>query len=462
MKRVKRLAVAVVAAVMILTLLAPVYAGAAQVGDKEISSKGAAVIDLETGTVLFDYNGAVQRVPASMIKIIAAHVVYDAIRDGKVTMDSRIPIRQATAALSRNRSYSNVVLNENSTYSVRSLLEVVIVRSACAATVALGEGIFGSEKAFVDLMNAKARDYNIRATFVDCWGLSPNNRISPLAMAWMTRRLLLEYPEILEIASMKEVTWEGGDPLPNTNHLLARYEGATGLKTGYTDPAGHCFIGTASRGGRMLISVTMGSSLEGRFPDTEILLDYGFANADAILGVVTQEPEPDSEPDPEPDPDPDTEPDTEPDPARPPSGMANPSAANLILNGESMPLSAYMINGSHYFKLRDIAFLLDGTGSRFEVLWNADDRTIDLIGGEAYTPEGNELVLPVTGARPYRPTQSIIYFNGVPHEFEAYIIDGYNYFRLRELDSLIGFSVRWIGATRTVIITTRTTQNAAA
>ena len=464
MKRFKRLVISILAAVLAMSFILPLYAGASRVGNVTLVSRGVAIIDFDTGILLFGHNEAVQRVPASMVKMVAAHVVYDAIRDGAATMDTRIQIRPATAALSRDLTYSNVPLESGSSYTVRALLEAVIIRSASAATVALGEGLFGSDRAMIERMNGKAREYNIRASFADSWGLSADNRISPLAMAWMTQRFIREHPEVLEITSRRSMTW-GGVTLGNTNHLLGRVDGATGFKTGFTRAAGNCLIGTAERGGRMLITVTMGSaSAAGRFDDTEALLEFGFANADRILaGLLPDMPAPDApdEPDVPDAPDVPDEPDEPDEPDVPDvpdtpavAGMANPSSATLILDGFEMPLTAYLIAGSHYFKLRDIAYLLNGTDSRFQVRWNSATRSISLVSGLPYTPDGSELELPVAGARPFRPTPSRLYVNGVAHDFEAYLIDGYNYFRLRDLGGILGFQVEWIGATRTVIINT--------
>jgi len=464
MTRFRKPAVTIVAVIVALSFVLPFYAGAAYVGGVEISSKGAAVIDFETGLLIYGYNEAVQRVPASMLKMVAIHVVYDAIKDGKVTFDSRIKISPSTSAFSRNKTYSNVVLVEGATYSVRELVEVVIVRSACAATVALGEGIFGSERAIVNKMNEKARSLNIRASFVDCWGGSPDNRVSPLAFAWLMRALLMDHPGVLEISSKKSVTF-GGETLANSNLRLGVYPGMDGLKTGFTDPAGYCFTGTAERNGRRMIAVTMGSTLESRYPDADALLDYGFANVDRI--VAGQDPGKDdgkddgqdTGKDDGKDPGKDVGQDTGKDPVQSGGqntgpGLAVPSNAQLILNGDGSPLSAYMINDLHYFKLRDIAFLLRETGRQFQVSWNAGDNAIYLTSAIAYSPQGGELSLAVEGERPYKPTPSKVFLDGVSHSFESYFIDGFNYFKLRDLAELIGFDVEWIGETRTVIIDT--------
>jgi len=452
MRRFRKPAISIVAALIALAFALPLCAGAAYVGDVEISSKGAAVIDFDTGLVIYGHNEAVQRVPASMLKMVAIHVVYDAVSDGKATFDTRIKISASTSAFSRNRTYSNVALTEGATYSVRELVEVVVIRSACAATVALGEGIFGSERAFVNKMNEKARSLNIRASFVDCWGGSPDNRVSPLAFAWLMRALLKDHPEVLEVTSKKSVTF-GGETLANSNLRLGVYPGLDGIKTGFTDPAGYCFTGTAERNGRRMIAVTMGSTLESRYPDADALLDYGFANVDRI--VAGQDPGKDDGKDNGKD---DGQ-DTGKDPVQSGgqntgTGLAVPSNAQLILNGDGSPLSAYMINDLHYFKLRDIAFLLRETGRQFQVSWNAGDNAIYLTSAIAYSPQGGELSLAVEGERPYKPTPSKVFLDGVSHSFESYFIDGFNYFKLRDLAELIGFDVEWIGETRTVIIDT--------
>jgi len=458
MKMIRRQFAVIIALVITLSIAVPAYAGASGthvVPNPRISSPGAVIIDFETGIPLFEHNARTQRVPASMIKMVAVHVVLDAIRDGITTMESHVTISQEVARLSRVPGWSNVPLNEGERYTVRELLEVVIVRSANGATAALGEGIFGSDAELIRLMNEKAREYNIRASFIDSFGISAYNRISPLALAWMMRHLIMEHPSVLEFTSMRNVSFRGGDPLMNTNHLLHRYEGADGLKTGFTSAAGFCLIGTAVRDGRRLITVTMGNTLETRYPDTETLLNFGFANAERILAQHTP---PEAEP-PTTDPLETTphEPSITTPPTAPPitpSTRAEPSAATLILNEVQMPLSAYMISGYHYFKLRDIAFLLNETPMQFQVAWDPWSRAIHLSSGVMYTADGSELTFAFAGPRPFIPSPSRLYWDGTAHTFNAFLIDGLNFFRLRDLSDMIGFDVEWIGETRTVIINT--------
>ena len=412
-------------------------AAAVNLNGHELSSQGAIVIDFDTGTELFTLNSDVHRVPASTIKVLAVLAVYDAIKAGKSGLNSKSSISAGVAAFSTDRTWSNVPLAEGSSYTVQELLEVVMIRSACAATVALGEAVFGSEKLLITRMQEIAADLGVPVKIHDSWGGSPNNMISPAGLAIITRKLIMEYPEVLNITSKRTVTFNGAS-FGTSNLLLGEYEGLDGFKTGFTNPAGYCFIGTAVRDGRRLISVTMGSTLTSRYPDTRAMLDYGFSVADGMIVV----PEPPELPEP---------------PANPETPIyefrAEPSAANLIINGEVMPLPAYLIDDYHYFKLRDVAYLLNGTEKQFGVSYDAVTSTGILISGLPYESEGGELN-DIENSRPYARSNTIIIINGYLCDFEIYIIDDNNYFRLRDLAELFDFSAVWIDETRTVVIET--------
>ena len=241
-----------------------------------ITSQAAIVIDFATGLVIFEHNKDELRVPASMTKMIAVYVVFDAVRDGLIDFDTEIEITESSSLFSYVRAFSNVPMPRDSIYTLRELLDVVIVRSASAATISLGEGIFGSEQALVAKMNEKVNQLGITAEFHDSWGGSPNNRISASGMAELTRAFIKEYPEILEITSQKSVFFDEIE-YRSTNPLLVDYDGVDGFKTGYTRPAGWCFTSTAMQEGRRIITVTMGSEQGFRFADSVILLDYGYS-----------------------------------------------------------------------------------------------------------------------------------------------------------------------------------------
>jgi len=252
------------------------------VGEKMVTSQAAIVMDHHTGLVIFEYNADDMRVPASMVKMFAVYVILDTIRDGHISYEAFIQTSAQVSAFSFNREYSNVPMPVNSFFTVRSLLDAVIVRSACAATVALGEGIFGSEEVLVYKMNEKAEQLGIEAEFFDSWGGSPENRLSARGMADLTRSLINEHPAVLGFTSQSSIFFDEIE-YRNTNPLLIDYEGVDGFKTGYTNAAGWCFTGTAKINGRRLISVTMGSVQGYRFPDTVILLDHGFASFDRVM-----------------------------------------------------------------------------------------------------------------------------------------------------------------------------------
>jgi D-alanyl-D-alanine carboxypeptidase len=398
-----------------------------------------------------------------MIKMVAAHVVYDAIKAGDVRMGSTTRISAEASAFSFDRQYSNIRMAAGASVTIRQLLEFIIVRSACAATVALGEAVFGSEGAMVRRMNEKAAQLGVDAVFHDSWGGSPDNSITPLGMAQMTRALIEDHPEVLDIATMRSVTYQG-TVYNNTNQMLGEYRGLDGLKTGFTTPAGYCFIGTAQRDGRRVIVVTMGSTLPLRFSDTRILLDYGFAVADRKIAEYEQqqqEQENEQEYENEQENEQENEDGQENESENGQENgqgldapIAHPSSANLILDGLAMPLPAYLIEGAHYFRLRDVAYLLSGTAKQFGIVsWDPETSTAILLSGLHYDV-GEGGLIELDGPRPYAPTSSIIFFDGVECDFEIYLIDGFNYFKLRDLAILMDFFVYWIDATRTVIIET--------
>ena len=284
--KAKKASFQITAVILIMVLIAgflPGKAGAAYVGEKEITSMGACVIDYDTGIQLYGYEENRQRVPASMTKMLTAYLIYDAITAGEIKFDTKVKISAGVSEFSRNKEYSNVALIKDEYVTIDSLLDIVIIISACAAAIALAEGLCGTEAAFVKRMNEKMTKLGIDATFYDAFGGSPDNKISPYGMAVLARNLIKDHPEILKKSQQKSCTFR--DLKYNTtNPLLGSYPGLDGLKTGYTDPALYCFTATAVKNGRRIISVTMGSSSgKTRGTDSEILLDYGFAVADKVI-----------------------------------------------------------------------------------------------------------------------------------------------------------------------------------
>jgi len=291
-----------------------------------ITSQAAIVMDFATGLVIFDHNADELRVPASMAKMVAVHVILDAVNDGVISIEAYIRPSPSVSAFSYNRNYSNIPMPLNSFFTVRELLDVVIVRSASAATIALGESIFGSEEALVTKMNEKVKELGVEAIFYDCWGGSPNNRVSARGMAELTRALINDYTFILSFTSQKSV-FVNNIEYRSTNPLLYDYEGVDGFKTGYTNPAGWCFTGTALINDRRIITVTMGSVQGFRFSDSVILLDYGFSNYDRVIAEHFR-------------------------------SSSNP-LNNHNVRSPLVPIKIYNIEESQYFDLRFLAVILN-------------------------------------------------------------------------------------------------------
>lgn len=256
----------------------------AQAAELNISSQGACVMDYYTGEVLYERNGNVPRVPASMTKIMNMYCIYEALRNREITLNTVVPISKNVYEKSRNSVYQSVLpLYYDKTYTVDEMMDIIVVYSASGAAVAMAELIGGTEENFVARMNKKAKEMGIDAYYYDSCGIA-KNQISPIGMATLARNIIRDFPNILTRSAQSSVYFHG-KTYKTTNHLLDTYyyEGADGLKTGTTSAAGYCFCGTAIRNGRRMISVTMSSSSTGqRFIDTAKLLDYGFSVADTL------------------------------------------------------------------------------------------------------------------------------------------------------------------------------------
>nr|WP_297175731.1 D-alanyl-D-alanine carboxypeptidase family protein [uncultured Agathobaculum sp.] len=245
----------------------------------DLQATSAFVMDADTGEELYSYNGDAARVPASMTKVMTAYIIYQELAAGRLTMDTPVRISNNVAVKSRSAAYPTAVpLTEGATYTVETLLHLILIPSASASCIAMAEHISGSESAFVARMNQTARDLGVNATYYNCHGAQPNY-ITARSQAMLTYAFINTYPTVLNITSKSGFHFNG-TYYNNTNHFLntlAPYEGIDGFKTGTTAEAGYCFTGTAVRGGRRVISVVMGSTGDSqRFADTRQLLDYGF------------------------------------------------------------------------------------------------------------------------------------------------------------------------------------------
>jgi len=146
---------------------------------------------------------------------------------------------------------------------------------------------------------------------------------------------------------------------------------------------------------------------------------------------------------------------TTPPPPPPPAGVtATPTQAPVLVNGQNVAFQAYHIGGNNFFRLRDIAYILNGTSAQFNVEWDAANSAILLQTQTPYTPVGGEMPGAGTGPVTATPTQAAVLLDGVPVNLRAYHIDGNNFFMLRDLGTALGFDVDWDEAARTVLINT--------
>ena len=267
----------VVAALLCLSLsLTPALAAPAGPGELPVGS--AVLMEKETGTILYEQNAHAKLEPASVTKVMTMLLVLEAIDGGVLTWEQ--PISVSAHAVSMGGS--QIWLKENEQMTVRDMFKAVAVVSANDCAVALAEAVAGSEDAFVQRMNERAGELGMAdTTFLNATGLpAPGHVTSAYDIALMSRQLVLYHPEIREFTTIwMDSLRNGAFQLSNTNKLIRFYDGATGLKTGYTSSAHYCLSATAERDGMELIAATMNSPTSPqRFEAAKALLNFGFAN----------------------------------------------------------------------------------------------------------------------------------------------------------------------------------------
>ncbi len=243
----------------------------------ETSARAAILVDITTDTVLLEKNADVPLPPASMSKLMTLNMLFEALQDGRVSLDTRF--RVSTRA--RNMGGSSMFLNENDRPTVEELIRGIIVLSGNDACVVVAEGLAGSEEAFARLMNERARDLGMtNSTFANSSGWpDPNQRMSMRDLAILTRRLIEEFPEYYGYFSEKEFAFDGRTPDNrfNRNPLLHLGIGADGLKTGHTSEAGYGLVGSAVQGGRRIVLVITGLQSEReRAEEAERMINWAF------------------------------------------------------------------------------------------------------------------------------------------------------------------------------------------
>ena len=266
-------------------------AAAGQGADLSLPCRAAILVDQATGTVLYEKNADQPMPIASITKVMTLLLTFEAVHAGKFSLSSPVPVSAHAAGMGG----SQIWLEPGEQFTLDEMLRAICVSSANDAAVAVAELVGGSEGAFVALMNAKAAELGMSGTtFKNACGLDTEGHLSTARdVAVMSRAILNECPEVLHYSGIWTDTLRGGETmLVNTNKLLRRYDGITGLKTGTTGGAGVCISASASRDGLDLIAVVLGSNSSAeRFEAATALLDYGFANYEAApLPDLSQRP----------------------------------------------------------------------------------------------------------------------------------------------------------------------------
>lgn len=258
-----------------LALSAPATASA--LGEEEITAPAAVLMEEGSGKVLFEKNSHEIRACASITKVMTLLLVFEAIDSGKISMDDMVTASAHAASMGG----SDIWLEEGETMTVDEMIKATVVASANDAAVALAELIAGTEEAFVEKMNQKAKELGMNeTTFKNCNGLDEEGHLTSAYDVAVMSRELIKHPDIYNYTSIwMDNLRDGKTQIVNTNKLLKSYTGITGLKTGTTGQAGSCISATAKRDGLSLIAVVLGSETgTERFKDAAKVLDYGFAN----------------------------------------------------------------------------------------------------------------------------------------------------------------------------------------
>lgn len=247
------------------------------VAQLDIKAKSVILMEVMTGTVLYENNADEKTAPASITKIMSLLLVMDAIKQGTLKLDTVITATEHACSMGG----SQIWLEPGEQMSVHELLKAAVIASANDAMVALGEAVAGSEEGFVALMNEKAKALGMNNThFVNCTGLDAEGHLTSAHDVAIASSELIKYDLIKEYSTVWMDSLRNGESeLVNTNKLVRFYEGCTGLKTGTTSKAGYCLSATADKNGMQLVAVVMDAdSSTDRFEGAKKLLNYGYAN----------------------------------------------------------------------------------------------------------------------------------------------------------------------------------------
>ena len=243
----------------------------------ETAARSAWVYDVTTDTVLLEKNSDIPLPPASMSKLMTLNMLFEALHDGRVTLDTRFSVSSRAKAMGG----STMFLNETDRPTVEDLIKGIIVQSGNDACVVVAEALAGSEEAFANLMTERAQALGMtQSTFANSSGWpDPRQRMSMHDLGILAVRLITEFPEFYHYFGIQEFGFDGRAPANsrNRNPLLGLGIGADGLKTGHTEEAGYGLVGSALQGDRRVVFVYAGlDSDAGRRQEGEAIVNWAF------------------------------------------------------------------------------------------------------------------------------------------------------------------------------------------
>lgn len=399
---------------------------------EELTSKSAYIMDYDTGGELYAFDADTPKPVASIAKMMSVYVLLDAVKNGEIALDTAVPISENVYGLSRNENYKMMVnLSYDEKYTVDEMIDMIVIDSAASCVTACAELLCGSEAAFVERMNAKAKEIGIGSVFYNGTGVCLNpetdneNMMSAKEIAVMTRRMIQDYPEILERTKRASVEFHG-NTYYNLNKLFTDYyyEGADGFKNGMTEASGYCMCGTAQLGGKRVITVTLPSdSNEARFTDTIKMFNYAFNR----LGVDASN--------------------AQSKPAEPVFSDASEIKINIDGNYEmefpdQQPL---IINGRTLVPIRALMETLEKN-----VVWNDAEKTA-VISDDTVTVKltaGSDIMIKET----VNPIDESVRIEEVKLDTAPEIINGRTCLPVRAVVEAFGAAVIWEQETSTVLI----------
>ncbi|MDR1567863.1 MAG: D-alanyl-D-alanine carboxypeptidase [Streptococcaceae bacterium] len=298
----KKFGAMMIALVILLGLSLRVDVITAKADSFDVSAQAAIAIDSDTGKIFYTKDENTKRGISSITKILTAYMTYQAVAQKKLKWDDEVVISDYSYRLSQNMELSGVPFIAGKKYTVKELLNAALVASANSAAVSLAEKIAGSEPNFVDMAKAQLKKWGIdQPHLVNASGLNneylgediypgsasdDENQLSAKDIAIIARHLINDYPEVLEITKQTTASWDD-TTMQTWNWMLpdmaAYREGVDGLKTGTTELAGQCFVGTIKEGNVRLITVVLNAEntdtdAAARFTATNQLMDYVLDN----------------------------------------------------------------------------------------------------------------------------------------------------------------------------------------